>query len=183
MGFYSLFAIAVALSLDAFGLALCIGLNKGITFKLKAMVAASASFFQFLFSLIGAYAGFFFTIYVTSVPNIIGGAVIGIVGILMLKEGKEKTCKRYALKPLAIIALGMSVSIDAMVLGFTAFSNIKSFVSIFMSTLFIGLVTLIACTAALVLSKHLRKIDLVSKYADYIGGAVLLLFGIRMMVS
>lgn len=183
MDFYSLFVISLALSLDAFGVALCIGLNKGTTFKLKTMVVASSGFFQFLFSLIGAYAGFIFTTYVTSMPKIIGGAIIGVVGIMMLKEGMGKKDKRYILKPWTIIVLGVSVSIDAMVIGFTAFNNIIGFLPIFMSTLFIGLITLILTSAAFVLSKHLSKIEIVSKYADYIGGIILVLFGIRMMLS
>ena len=183
MNFYSLFAIALALSLDAFGVALCVGLNKGTTLKLKVMVVTSSAFFQFLFSLIGVYAGFIFTTYVASMPRIVGGAIIGVVGVMMLKEGLTKKDKCYVLKPWTIIVLGISVSIDAMVIGFTAFNNVKGFVSIFMNTWFIGLVTLAVTSLAFVLSKHLRKIEIVSKYADYIGGTILILFGIKMMLS
>jgi len=183
MGFYSLFVISLALSLDAFGVALSIGLNKGITTNIKMMVVASSGFFQFLFSLLGAYGGFLFTTYVTSVPQIIGGAVISVVGVLMLKEGREKKEKCYILKPIMIIIIGISVSIDAMVIGFTAFNDISSITSILINTLFIGFVTLIATSIAFIMSRHLRKIEVVSKYADYIGGLILLLFGIKMMLS
>jgi manganese efflux pump family protein len=183
MDFYSLFVIALALSLDAFGVALCIGLNKGSTGSIKTMVAASFGFFQFLFSLIGALAGFMFTTYITSVPSIIGGAVICVVGFMMLKEGREEKEECYVLKPAMILVLGVSVSIDALVVGFTAFNNISSTGSIMFSTLFIGVVSLIMSFIAFYLSKHLNKIDIVSKYADYIGGVILVLFGIKMMLS
>jgi len=183
MNFYSLFVIALALSLDAFGVALCVGLNNGTTLKLKAMVVASSGFFQFLFSLIGVYAGFIFNTYVASMPKIVGGALIGVVGIMMLKEGMSNRDKCYVLKPWTIIVLGVSVSIDAMVIGFTAFNNVKGFLPIFINTFFIGLVTLVVTSVAFVLSKHLRKIEIVSKYADYIGGVILILFGIKMMLS
>lgn len=183
MDFYSLFAIALALSLDAFGVALCIGLNKGTTTSIKTMVASSFGFFQFLFSLIGALAGFMFTTYITSVPTIIGGALISIVGLMMLKEGMEEKEECVILKPGMIVVLGVSVSIDALVIGFTAFNNISSTASIMFSTLFIGVVSVVMSFVAFYLSRHLHKIDIVSKYADYIGGVILVLFGIKMMIS
>ncbi|HSN58511.1 MAG TPA: manganese efflux pump [Clostridiaceae bacterium] len=183
MDFYSLFAIALALSLDAFGVALCIGLNKGTTTSIKTMVASSFGFFQFLFSLIGALAGFMFTTYITSVPTIIGGALISIVGVMMLKEGMEEKEECVILKPGMIVVLGVSVSIDALVIGFTAFNNISSTASIMFSTLFIGVVSVVMSFVAFYLSRHLHKIDIVSKYADYIGGVILVLFGIKMMIS
>ncbi|MCH5138767.1 manganese efflux pump, partial [Clostridiaceae bacterium UIB06] len=89
MDLYSLFLIAIALSLDAFGVALCIGLNRAISGSNKMLFAASFGFFQFLFSILGAYAGFLFNTYIASVPRLIGGILITIVGVMMLKEGFE----------------------------------------------------------------------------------------------
>lgn len=183
MDFYSLFVIAIALSLDAFGVALCIGLNKGTTPAIKTMVASSFGFFQFFFCLIGALAGFVFTIYITSVPTIIGGALVSVVGFMILKEGREEKEECYVLKPGMIVVLGMSVSIDALVIGFTALNNISSTASVMFSTLFIGVVSVVMSFVAFYLSRHLHKIDVVSKYADYIGGVILVLFGIKMMIS
>jgi len=181
MDFYSLFVIALALSLDAFGVALCIGLNKGTTAAAKAMVATSFGFFQFLFSLAGALAGFVFTTYITSVPSIIGGAVVSFVGIMMLKEGREEKEECYILKPAMIAVLGVSVSIDALVIGFTALSSVQGASAVLFDTLFIGAVSFVMSFIAFYLSKHLHKIDLVSRYADYIGGVILVLFGMKMM--
>lgn len=101
----------------------------------------------------------------------------------MLKEGRSREEKAYVLKPLMVVVVGISVSIDAMVIGFTTFNNISSFLSILLSTLFIGIVTFIACVVAFYISRHLRKIDLVARYADYIGGIILLGFGIKMMLG
>lgn len=181
MDFYSLFVIALALSLDAFGVALCIGLNKGTTSAAKMMVATSFGFFQFLFSLAGALAGFVFTTYITSVPSIIGGAVVSFVGIMMLKEGREEKEECYILKPATIAVLGISVSIDALVIGFTALSSIKSTAAVMFDTVFIGIVSFVMSFIAFYLSRHLHKIDVVSRYADYIGGVILILFGMKMM--
>lgn len=181
MSFYSLFLIALALSLDAFGVALCIGLNNVINRSTKLLFASSFAFFQFLFSLIGAYAGFLFNTYIASMPKIIGGVLISIVGGMMLKEGLQSKDECPLIKPGMCIVLGISVSIDAMVIGFTALNDISSNLVILRDTLFIGAITLVMSSTAFIISKYLKKISLVSKYADYIGGVILIIFGIKIM--
>lgn len=181
MDFYTLFSIAVAISLDAFGVALCIGLNRAIDRNHKLLFALSFGFFQFLFSILGAYAGFLFNTYIVSLPNVIGGALIVVVGILMLKEGAAGKNECALIKPSMFIVLGISVSIDAMVIGFTAFNNITQHMILLKDTLFIGLVTFVCSLIAFIVSRYLRRIEAVGKYADYIGGVILIIFGIKMM--
>jgi manganese efflux pump family protein len=181
LSFYILLSIAIALSLDAFGVAICIGLNNQVTRNHKLLFAASFAFFQFLFSLIGAYLGLLFNTYIASVPQLIGGIVIAIVGVLMIKEGFENEGKCPLIKPSMFFILGMSVSIDAMVIGFTALSNINSSIVMISDTVIIGLVTLIMSLIAFFLARYLKKIDVIGKYADYLGGIILILFGIKMI--
>ncbi|GAA0181188.1 manganese efflux pump MntP family protein [Clostridium sediminicola] len=181
MDIYSLFFIAIALSLDAFGVMLCIGLNKSLPIKNKFLFILSFGFFQFLFSYLGAYAGLIFNIYIVAVPKIVGGIIIAIVGVLMVKEGIDKDdCKVLNNRKMYYI-LGISVSIDAAVIGFTVLNNILNHINVFLQTVFIGIITLIMCTLALLISKYLRKIDVVAKYADYLGGIILIIFGIKMI--
>lgn len=181
MDFYSLLLIAIALSLDAFGVALCIGLNSGVNINGKILFTACSGFFQFLFALIGAYAGVLFNTYIVSVPKVIGGVLIAIVGVVMLKEGFENKGACPVIKPGTYFVLGISVSIDAMVIGFTVLNSINNNLSILKDTLFIGLVTLIISSLAFIIAKYLKKIELLSKYADYIGGVILVIFGLKMM--
>lgn len=181
MDIYSLFFIALALSLDAFGVMLCIGLNKRLPIRNKFLFILSFGFFQFLFSYLGAYAGLFFNVYIVAVPKIVGGVIIALVGLLMVKEGMEKDdCKVLNDRKMYYI-LGISVSIDAAVIGFTVLNNISNHMNTFLQTIFIGLITLIMCTLSLLISKYLRKIDLIAKYADYLGGVILIIFGIKMI--
>lgn len=181
MSFDSIFVIAIALSLDAFGVALCVGLSEGLNMNKKEKYAMSFGFFQFLFSIIGAYAGFLFEKYIATMPTVVGGALIAVVGVLMIKEGFEKSQECAYLKPGITFILGVSVSIDALVIGFTALSDLGSNALIAKYTLFIGLVTFIMANIALVLGKYLKKIQMVGKYADFIGGIILVLFGMKMM--
>jgi len=180
MDLYTLFTIALALSLDAFGVALCIGLNNQTKLLNKISFIISFGVFQFLFSYIGAYAGFLFNTYVASVPSIIGGMIISFVGVVMIKEGFENEGRCPLLKPKMYFILGMSVSIDAMVVGFTVLNNITN-VILFKDTLFIGGVTLIMSTLAFIISRYLKKIEVIGKYADYIGGIILIIFGLKMI--
>lgn len=181
MSLYSLLFIAVALSLDAFGVALCIGLNNTIKFNNKILYACSFGFFQFLFSFLGAYAGFFFNRYIVSVPEVIGGILIALVGVLMIKEGFQNNRECPYLKPGMTIVLGISVSIDAMVIGFTALNNISNNIIILLNTLIIGVVTFIISCIGFYMARYLKRIYIVGKYADYIGGIILIIFGLKMM--
>lgn len=181
LSLYSLFLISLALSLDAFGVAICIGLNGNVMRKKKLGFAFSFGFFQFLFALIGSYAGFLFNTYIAAVPGIIGGMVIAIVGIMMIKEGFENKGECPLLKPKMYVVLGVSVSIDAMVIGFTVLNNITDYYAILRHTIFIGVITLIMSTLAFLIARYLRKIESVSKYADYLGGIILILFGLKMI--
>lgn len=181
MNFYSLFLIAIALSLDAFGVALSIGLNNNVDLKYKSSCAIYFGFFQFLFAIIGSYAGFLFNKYIVTMPQVIGGVIICIVGIIMIKEGIENEDDCKILKPGMNIILGISVSIDAMVVGFTVLNKIQSRLLILRDTLFIGVVTLLVSILAFIISRYLNKIDVVGKYADYIGGIILIFFGLKMI--
>lgn len=94
MSMYLLLMIAVALSLDAFGVALSIGFNDVLKRRNKLFFAVSFGTFQSLLTFIGAYAGFIFNTYIVTIPQIIGGIIISIVGVLMIKDGFEKKTEK-----------------------------------------------------------------------------------------
>lgn len=181
MDIVALLLISIALSLDACGIALCIGLNGKLSLKERAGFIFSFGFFQFLLSLIGALLGTVFTKYVASIPNIAGGIVIIIVGVLMVNDGRKNEGKCILLKKGIYFVLGISVSIDAMVIGFTVLSSFKNYGTLIGDTLIIGLVTIINSIIAFYVARYLKRIELLSKYADYIGGIILIAFGLRMI--
>lgn len=79
------------------------------------------------------------------------------------------------------IILGISVSIDAAVVGFTVFNKINSNYIIILQSLFIGIITFIISNIGFLVAKVLKRIELIKRYANYIGGVILVLFGIKMM--
>jgi putative Mn2+ efflux pump MntP len=174
--------IAIALSLDAFGVAISIGINRVLKIKNKIFFALSFGFFQFLFSLIGAFLGFFFSTYVISIPKIMGGSIIVAVGIIMIRDGFEHKDNIFLLNNKMYFILGASVSIDALVIGFTILGHIVDPIVVIFQTVFIGLVTVIISSMGFIISLYISKIDLIAKYADFMGGFILIIFGIKLML-
>lgn len=176
-----LFLLALAISLDAFGVILCIGINKGITLKSSIIFVFSFGFFQFFLSFLGGYIGTILNKYIVPIPTIVGGLIIIIVGILMITEGFKEKEESIFLNKIMYLILGVSVSIDALVIGFTTLSYINNLFYLFMSSLFMGLIATIICSLGIILSKYIKKISIISSYADYIGGIILILFGLKML--
>lgn len=177
--------IPIALSLDAFGVSLSLGFSNKYKFKQLMLFCLSFGFFQFLFSFIGGMFGEVVNSYILTIPKFFGGIVILFVGIMMLKnaflkednDDEEKSNKFFTN---LYITLGISVSIDALVVGFTAY-NSYNINLIILNTLLVGLVTLIFCIIAVLLSSYLRNINFIGKYADFLGGIILILFGLKMI--
>lgn len=181
MNIFDIVVIGTALSLDAFGVSLSIGLNSKVRRMNKYMFAISFGFFQFAFAFLGGLFGNLFNVYILEVPSVIGGLVTAFVGILMIKEGFNDRKECLLIKPKMYFILGISVSIDALVIGFTVLNTIIKLKLVLRDTIYIGVITLCFSLVAFYIAKYLKKINLVCKYADYLGGIVLIIFGIHMM--
>lgn len=175
--------IGVALAMDASAIALSLGINCSIRREHKIMFAISFGFFQFFLSFLGAYSGMLFETYIASIPNIVGGIIIAIIGVMMIKEGMETREECFLIKPKMFFILGISVSIDALVVGFTAFHDTKGIVYLLLDSITIGIITLILSITAFFLSRYARKVKFITQYADYIGGIILIFFGMKMIFS
>ena len=175
--------VGIALAMDAVGVTISIGVNPRVRRINKIAFIMSFAIFQFLFFFLGGLGGHLFEKYVTTIPNVVGGIAIAIVGIMMIKEGfeKEENNESLLLKPEMIIILGVSVSIDAFVVGFTGFNYISNIIGIIIDCSIVGFITFILCTISFYLCKYIRKIKFISKYADFFGGLTLIIFAIKMI--
>lgn len=173
--------ISVALALDAFGVALSQGLDRGINKKRAILFIISFGFFQFLFAFIGGYCGCLFNRYIFILPTFGGGIIILIAGIFMSLQGftEDKVIKKSHWY--LVIILGISVSIDALVVGFSVFNMLFSKSTLLINSIIVGIITSLFTCVAFAISRHIRKIDFVKEYADFLGGIILILFGIKMI--
>ena len=175
--------VGVALAMDALGVTIGIGVNSKVSRRKKINFIISFAFFQFLLFFIGGIGGFFFDKYIISIPNIIGGITIFIVGVIMIKEGFNNEKEEGLLeKKFITIVLGLSVSIDALVVGFTAFYGINGYRVMASDSLIIGIITFLICTTGFYLCRYIRKVQFITKYADFLGGIILILFSIKMLI-
>lgn len=176
-----LLMIALALSFDAFGVAVSLGLNSKINRLNIVAFCFSFAYFQFLFSYLGCYFGMMFTRYFLALPKLIGGGVVLWVGIMMIRDGLEEKKSEFIVNTKMYIILGASVSVDALIIGFTTFNNIKNHGILLFDTLLIGVITLLMTATAFALTKKIKNIPILSSYADYLGGVILIAFGLKMM--
>lgn len=174
--------IGIALGLDAFGVALGLGCGNILVSKQKISLVLSFSFFQFFLTFIGAILGSYINNNFFQISNYLSGAIILFIGLLLLKEGyeREEACTYKSFSLISYIMLGVSVSIDALGVGFSLMNSLA--IKIIMNnSLIIGLITLIMTILAFKIVRYIKKLSLVEKYADYIGGIILVIFGLNMI--
>lgn len=181
MSIYYIFIIGMALAMDAFGVSVGVGLNSILKKNNKMKFIVSFAFFQFLFTFLGGVAGHLFDVYITSIPNIAGGIVMSVVGVVMIIDGLKEKESDLLIRESTCIILGISVSIDALVIGFTTFCKLSSILLLLVNCILIGLITLFLCTLAFFLCRYIKKISFISKYANFLGGIALVIFGIKVI--
>lgn len=181
MSILQLIIIGTALAMDALGVTLSVGVNESVNKNQKIGYIVSFGFFQFLLTLVGGIIGCYFNKNIIPISDTMGGIVIGIIGILMIVDGLKEKEESILTKNSMIVILGISVSIDAIVVGFTLFNKLTSLLTLLVNCLLIGLITLLICTIGFYLCKFIKKINFISKYADFFGGMALIIFSFKMI--
>lgn len=186
MGFYELFFIGVGLSMDAFAVAVCKGLNmRKINYSHSLIIALFFGGFQALMPLIGWLVGTQFESYIKSIDHWIAFALLLFIGgkmayeaLFSKDEAHENPRAEQALDYRELFMLAVATSIDALAVGVTfAFLdvNILSAISI------IGVTTFILSFAGVAVGNKFGSIY--RKKAEIAGGVVLMLIGIKILLE
>ena len=185
MGFIELFLIAVGLSMDAFAVSLCKGLNmRKINYRHAAIISLFFGGFQAAMPLIGWVLGKGFANYITAFDHWIAFALLVIIGGKMLFEGIKKEesegdcgCdEALDLKELFILAI--ATSIDALAVGISfAFLN----VSILPAAALIGVTTFGFSFAGVAIGNRFGT--KFQNKAEIAGGVVLILIGVKILLE
>ena len=185
MTFIEVFLIELVLALDAFALSLCIATKHNISKKGKRGFKISFAFFQIVLTFMGICFGMYFKAYVAKIPNAISGFIIAFVGVMMIKESIENNDSDKCILDnlLMYIILGISVNIDAVVVGFTALSYVSTKKIILFNSLLGGIINYILTSIAFFIGKSVTKVKNSEKYTGYLGGGVLILLGLKMMFT
>ena len=180
MGLVDLFVIAVGLSMDAFAVAICKGLSvKKVSVKHGLIVGLYFGGFQAGMPLLGYLLGSSFAKYIEAFDHWVAFVLLGIIGINMIRESREKEetlDASFGLK--AMLPMAVATSIDALAVGISfAFMRVQ----IGWAVLFIG-VTTFTLSAIGVKLGNLFGAKYKSK-AELFGGIVLILLGTKILLE
>ena len=182
MSFFSLFLLAVGLSMDAFAVAVCKGLAmKKITVSNAGIVGLWFGGFQALMPLLGYLLAAQFKDSITAYSHWIAFALLTLIGGNMIREAimeKEEEAADSALSVRSMLPLAIATSIDALAVGVTfAFLDVRILPS----------VILIGCTTFLLSAAGVKAGSLFGakyeKKAEILGGIILILLGVKTLLE
>ena len=184
MGILELLLVAVGLSMDAFAVAVCKGLNMSkINYKRGALIALFFGAFQSLMPLIGWFLGVQFEKYIVSFDHWVAFLLLGFIGGKMIAEAfeKEKECDcqdKFSISELFVLAI--ATSIDALAVGIT-FALIAPTTGISLAVILIGVITFALSFVGVVIGNKFGA--KYKKRAELAGGIILCLMGVKILLE
>ena len=185
MGLIELLITAIALSMDAFAVAICKGLCVG-KIKPKHMIICGLWFggFQALMPLIGYFCGVAFADYINAYDHWIAFVLLGVIGGKMVYEALQKeecACeyndKAFGVKTMLTMAIATSIDALAVGVGFAILPD----VNITFAITSIGITTfLLSAIGVKIGSIFGAKYKFV---AELVGGVVLVGMGAKILIE
>jgi putative Mn2+ efflux pump MntP len=182
MDLLSIILIATALAMDAFSVSISAGIIiKDPDFRHYFRLSFHFGFFQFIMPIIGYFAGIYIEAYISNYDHWIAFALLVFIGIKMIRESfsrEEKDINRKdPSRGINLILLAIATSIDALAVGFSIGVLNKPI-------LFPSIIIGITCSLFSIIGIRIgRKISFISKRAEIIGGAMLVLIGIKILIE
>ena len=182
MSIFELIATAIALSMDAFAVAICKGLS-ACRVKPKHMVVTGLWFggFQALMPLIGYLLGNAFESYITSFDHWVAFALLALLGANMIKESfsAECECSNASFAVGVMFTMAIATSIDALAVGIT-FALLPD-VNIWLAIGLIGAITFAFSAAGVKIGAVFGAKN--KRFAELFGGIVLILIGTKILLE
>jgi putative Mn2+ efflux pump MntP len=181
--FINIFAIAVALAMDAFAVSIVTGVNlKNVSYRQTFRLSWHFGLFQAMMPVIGWFAGLSVRVHIERYDHWIAFGLLAFVGIHMIKEAfdpdKSEKRKKDHTKGLTLVILSIATSIDALAVGF---SLSLLGVSIWTPAIIIGIVAGIFTIIGLQIGEKIGAARQLSRYAETIGGSVLIVIGLNIL--
>ena len=177
----TLILIAIALGIDAFAVSLSAG---AYLVKADARQTFRISFhfglFQFFMPLLGWLAGSELAYTIQAVDHWVAFCLLALIGGKMIKESMQdsKEIEKDLTRGWSLVALSVATSIDALAVGFSlSLIGMK----IFLPAVLIGIV---AGTMSLIGVRLGERVSgLFGRRAEFVGGVVLVLIGVRIVLE
>lgn len=186
MSIFEIVLMAVALSMDAFAVAICKGLStEKVQIKHMLVVGAWFGSFQALMPFIGCTIGSAFLSYIETLDHWIAFILLAFIGGNMIKEAlsgeEECECTDSSLAPRVMLTMAVATSIDALAAGVGMSVDLNGITQILFATLSIGVITFALSALGVKIGNVFG-----SRYkflAELSGGVVLVGMGIKILLE
>jgi putative Mn2+ efflux pump MntP len=184
MHLFDIILIAIGLAMDAFAVAMAVGLHLSqhgiVSTRQYFRLSFHFGLFQFMMPIFGWLVGSFIAAYIQSLAHWLAGALLFYIGIRLIREGREIQ-EYHRVDPtrgLSLIILSIATSIDALAMGLSlAFLGS----GIVYPSIIIGLVaggfTIIGLYVGKSIGVHWRA------KAALLGGIVLIGIGLKVIIE
>ena len=181
MGILEISVIGLGLAMDAFAVAVCKGLSmKKLDLKKAIIIALYFGFFQAIMPLIGFFLGNRFESLIDKLDHWVAFFLLSITGGNMiyesLKNEEEDINDSIDIKNMLILSI--STSIDALAVGIT-FAFFK--IDLFMAISIIGVITFLLSIIGVKIGNKFG--DKLKNKAEFIGGIVLIVIGLKILIT
>jgi putative Mn2+ efflux pump MntP len=182
MGLVAIILMAIGLSFDSFAVSVCTGLivNK-IKFWQATKIALTLALFQSAMPLLGWLIGMQFEELVKDFDHWIAFGLLLLIGARMIYESLKPEEERKVFnpfKPMILIGMAISTSIDALSVGIT-FAFIE--INLYLAVIIIGIVTYISAMLGMLFGKKAGK--WFGKRIEIVGGLILIGIGIKILLD
>ncbi len=188
MSLLALFALAVALSMDAFAVSVASGIRLRKTHaRGGTRMSLAFGFFQFLMPLIGWMLGLGVRRFIENWDHWVAFGLLTLVGLNMLREafshdacGKEDAQPRDPSKGWTLLLLAVATSIDALAVGLS-FSLVEMPLPVWAAAALIGVVCTLISGGGIWLGRLLASACVIAKRAEMLGGVILIVIALRIL--
>ncbi len=187
MPFVTLFAIAVALAMDAFAVALATGICLGRARTAQTLrMAAAFGLFQAAMPVLGWLLGLTVREHIEAYDHWTAFALLALVGGKMIWEALAGGEDDAACRPkdptqgLQLLVLALATSIDALAVGLS-FAVLGQ--NIWLPALVIGVVCFALTALGVRIGCLVGRAAAISRYAELVGGVVLVGIGLKILAE
>lgn len=184
MSLLTILGIAVALAMDAFAVAIAVGISlKTISARQTFRLSWHFGLFQAMMPVIGWWLGSAIRTVVENYAPWIAFGLLAAVGSNMLREAlafdeEDEQPRKDSTRGLTMVMLSVATSIDALAVGFSM-SMLQ--ISIVTPAIVIGVVAAAFTITGMHLGKRVAAFKRLSVYAELLGGLVLWAIGIKIL--
>ncbi len=176
INYSSIFLVAVALSMDAFSIAITIGINN-ISYKRKIMFILGVGLCHYLLPWLGMKLGqTFFVTFILNSTKILG-IILLFLAAQMVYERFFESDKEIKTSFFSLLLLIISVSLDSFMTGI----GLYEFLGSHLILITFSATSMLFSFLGIVLGKLFNKI--IGKYSELIGIAILMLVGVKFLFS